>query len=181
MAKGEPMNPKCIGNKKGLIVVSIIAVFIIGAIVSYAEEPSLSVAIEWNPENPKGEGAFWLLYLSTRALYIEKHSSLYEKKEGPITPTFDEECEARKVVVESYRQIKESDKELNVPYFNDLDRIEKAGYLREYVWTYFYQFNWKKKPEDLKLEAFDKWRLVELKDHEAITKGRVTYVTSGKK
>jgi Tetratricopeptide repeat len=148
--------------------------------VSAAAPSALGVTINWNPANPENENAVWLAYLLARAAFMEKHEDLYEQKTGTIAPIFAEEVEARTTATQVYREMRQKDRELNVAYFNDLDRVAGGSYIREYVWTYLHQPTWGAVPDDLKLAEFDVWRKTNLPDHQAMTKGSISFSANAK-
>jgi hypothetical protein len=147
---------------------------------STAAPSALGVTINWSPAKPENENAIWLAYLATRAAFMEKHKDLYEQKTGTIAPIFAEEVEARTTATQVYREMRQKDKELNVAYFNDLERVASGSYIREYVWTYLHQPTWGATPGDLKLAEFDVWRKTNLPNHQAVTKGSISFGASAK-
>jgi tetratricopeptide repeat protein len=150
------------------------------ASASAAAPSALGVTINWSPAKPENENAIWLAYLAARTAFMEEHKDLYEQKTGTITPIFAEEVEARTTATQVYREMRQKDKELNAPYFNDLDRVASGSYMREYVWTYLHQPTWGAAPGDLKLAEFDVWRQTNLPHHQATTKGSISFGTSAK-
>ena len=57
-------------------------------------------------------------YVLARAHFVADYHRLYERKPGPITPTFAEELTARTDAVKIYREMLAKDSSLDVPYFN---------------------------------------------------------------
>jgi len=135
----------------------------------------LSITIHWSPQQSDREGALWLGYLTARANFIGEHRDLYAQKEGEITSTFAEEVEARTSAVHIYRELKAKDRTLNAPYFNDLDRVESNSFMREYVWTYLRRPTWTETPNELRLTEFDAWNATNLGNHQAMTKGSISF------
>ena len=62
----------------------------------------LDVAVNFQPNGTKGENAAWLGYVLARAHFVDDYHRLYERKPGPITPTFAEELTARTDAVKIY-------------------------------------------------------------------------------
>jgi hypothetical protein len=136
---------------------------------------ALGITINWSPGKPENENAVWLAYLTARAAFMEKHKDLYQQTAGKITPIFAEEVEARTTATLVYQEMRQKDKGLNVTYFNDLNRVASSSFMREYVWTYLRQSTWGTAPSDLKLAEFDAWRQTNLPNHQAITKGSISF------
>jgi tetratricopeptide (TPR) repeat protein len=125
--------------------------------------------------DPDKDGALWLGYLVGRSAYIDQHMSAYQQKVGVITPTFEEEVQARTQATLIYRELKQKNKESNDQYFGDLDQISSSGFMREYVWTYLHQDSWGNVPSDLRLAEFDQWRMAHLVGHKAIVRGNIAF------
>jgi Tetratricopeptide repeat len=147
---------------------------------SPAPAGALDVSINFNPGKGNHEDALWLGYLMARAAYIEKHRASYPQTTGIITPTFAEEVAARSSAATIYRELQQKDHDLKVAYFNDLSRVQSSSFMREYVWTYLHQPSWGAAPDDLRLTNFDEWRKANLADHQAITKGSISFGTNAK-
>ncbi len=137
-----------------------------------ATAPALRVAILWDPATPESERKLWTVYLYTRAATAARESSERALPAGERTASFDEELRARRVALGAYRQTLRTEPDYVSSYFADLDRVEAAGFLREYVWRYLKEASWAQ-PEDLQLTAFDAWRGEHLRDHVPVTHGRV--------
>jgi hypothetical protein len=137
-------------------------------------EAATKVAIVWDPATPEQESRIWLAYLFARAAFAVGESS-----EGPAAgereASFDEELRGRTTAVNMFRALKRNDAQLASAYFSDIDRVEAAGYLREYVWRYLRQTAWKTPPAGLDLAGFDTWRATHLPHHVAITHGRIAF------
>ena len=130
----------------------------------------LDVAILWDPSTPEAERSLWSVYLYTRAAQAAS-----EGDEGALAPgereaSFEEEVRARSMMVHAFRSLSPAQPSA---YFVDLDRIEASGFLREYVWRYLRAHSWTEQPQDLRLAAFDEWRATHLRDHVAVTHGRI--------
>jgi hypothetical protein len=137
-------------------------------------EAATKLAIVWDPATPEQESRIWLAYLFARAAFAVGESS-----EGPAAgereASFEEELRGRTTAVNMFRALKHNDAQLASAYFNDIDRVEAAGYLREYVWRYLRQTAWKTPPAGLDLAGFDTWRATHLPHHIAITHGRIAF------
>jgi len=132
------------------------------------------VTIMWDPATPVEENRIWLAYLFARAAYAVRENT-GEPVAGERDASFEEEVRGRSVALSTFRDLKHSDARLASVYFSDIDRVEAAGFLREYVWSYLHHDSWLSPPADLKLAAFDAWRADHLADHVAVTHGRITF------
>lgn len=141
---------------------------------SHAGHKGLTIAIDWSPTKPEKESV-WLGYLMARANYIAKHSDAYPQQVGPVIPSFEEEVEARTTVAKIYQELQTSGKDLNLAYFNDLHRVEQAGFMREYVWHYLHQRAWKQIPASIRMEAFETWQRSNLAKHKPMTRGGIRF------
>jgi hypothetical protein len=142
-----------------------------------ANEPadaSVKVAILWDPETPEGESKIWLAYLFARAAFAAN-----ETAGGPAVgereSSFEEEVRGRQIALTTFRAMKRDSAEPESVYFNDIDRVEAAGFLREYVWSYLRHPSWKSAPATLDLEGFETWRAEHLADHQPVTHGRIAF------
>jgi tetratricopeptide (TPR) repeat protein len=87
---------------------------------------------------------------------------------------------ARTTAVQIYRELKEKDSQLSVPYFDALSTVADNSFLREYVWTYLHEPEWSSPPGTLHLVDFMHWRAEHLAQHAVVTKGRVVFAANGK-
>lgn len=132
------------------------------------------VTIMWDPATPVEENRIWLAYLFARAAYAVRENT-GAAAAGERDASFEEEVRGRSVALSTFRDLKHSDARLASAYFSDIDRVEAAGFLREYVWSYLHHASWVTPPADLKLAAFDAWRAEHLPDHVPVTHGRITF------
>jgi tetratricopeptide (TPR) repeat protein len=164
-------------NNRQAKLIAVLAVLILSfppqpLCVLAAETNRLTVALHYDPDK---DGALWLGYLVARSAYVDQHMSAYEQKVGVITPTFEEEVQARTQATLIFRELEQKNKGSNDPYFGDLDQISSGGFMREYVWTYLHQDSWGNAPSDLRLAVFDQWRMTHLVDHKVITRGNIAF------
>jgi hypothetical protein len=137
-------------------------------------DAAMKVAIEWDPATPEQESRIWLAYLFARAAFAANESSAGPAV-GEREATFDEEVRGRTIAVSTFRELRRNDALLASVYFSDIDRVETAGFLREYVWSYLRQASWHAAPADLDLKAFDAWRATHLLEHVVVTHGRIAF------
>jgi hypothetical protein len=135
--------------------------------------PQLNVVILWDPATPQAERKLWTIYLYTRAAATAVESEHQSLPPGEHPASFNEEVRARLLAVNLYRELRSADPALFSVYFEDLDRVEAAGYLREYVWRYLKSASWAHPPDGLALASFDAWRAVHLAHHVPVTHGRI--------
>jgi hypothetical protein len=140
---------------------------------------AMRVAIVWDPATPEQESKIWLAYLFARAAYAAN-----EKTGGPDVgereASFEEEVRGRSIAVSTFRELRRNDAQLASVYFSDIDRVEAAGFLREYVWSYLRHESWLAAPADLDLQGFDDWRATHLLNHVPVTHGRIAFRLAAK-
>lgn len=131
------------------------------------------VAILYDPATPPAERKLWTIYLYTRAALVATQSDAAPLALGIRAPSFEGEVRARRVAVGLFRQLERDDPDFGSRYFDDLDQVESAGFMREYVWRYLRQPSWSGPPSGLQLAQFDAWRAVYLRHHVPVTHGRI--------
>jgi len=135
----------------------------------------MKVEIVWDPATPKPEGRIWMTYLFTRAAFAARERAEGDARPGEHDPSFEEEVRARAMALNAFREMRKQDPALVSSYFSDMDRIEKAGFLREYVWRYLRRDSWDQVPIGLDLSGFDEWRETELASHVVVTHGGIAF------
>lgn len=140
-----------------------------------ADVAQTHMALVLDAATPEQERPLWMTYLYARAAHAA--SALGDRTPAPGEPvaSFEEEVRARTVAVHAYRSLRDRDGQPASAYFSDLDRVEAAGFLREYVWHYLRQASWGAEPAGLALDAFDAWRAVHLPHHVPVTHGRLAW------
>lgn len=141
-------------------------------------EAATKVAILWDPATPEQEGRIWLAYLFARAAFAVSDGSA-QPVAGEREASFEEELRGRSIAVSTFRALRRNDAQLASAYFSDIDRVEAAGFLREYVWSYLRRESWQSTPAALNLAGFEAWRLTHLPDHVAVTHGRIAFRLAG--
>ena len=137
-------------------------------------EAAMKVAIVWDPATPVQESRIWLAYLFARAAYAVGESGA-DPVVGEREASFEEEMRGRTMAVNMFREQKRNDARLASVYFSDIDRVEAAGFLREYVWSYLRRASWKTPPAGLNLDEFNAWRATHLTNHIPVTHGRIAF------
>jgi hypothetical protein len=137
-------------------------------------DSSVKVAILWDPETPEEESKIWLAYLFARAAFAAN-----ETAGGPAVgereSSFEEEVRGRQIALTTFRAMKHDSAPPESAYFNDIDRVEAAGFLREYVWSYLRHPSWNSTPDKLDLVGFETWRAEHLTNHQPVTHGRIAF------
>lgn len=169
--------------RRGAVVAAIATIAALGATTSVTavagsvgavgSAPQLNVVILWDRATPPAERKLWTIYLYTRAAATAVESEHESFPPGEHEASFNEEVRARLLAVNLYRELRSSDPAFFSVYFEDLDRVEAAGYLREYVWRYLKSASWKHPPDGLALASFDTWRVAYLAHHVPVTHGRI--------
>ncbi|HTX23622.1 MAG TPA: hypothetical protein VMD03_03110 [Steroidobacteraceae bacterium] len=142
-------------------------------ITDASSAPQLDVVMQWDPKTPPSERELWTMYLYTRAAAAAVAMEHERLPVGEHAASFDEEFRARLLALSLYRQLRRSQPAPASRYFEDLDRIATAGYLREYVWRYLRSASWTRAPDGLALARFDAWRATHLRHHVPVTHGRI--------
>jgi hypothetical protein len=122
----------------------------------------------YDPSLSQEELPLWLAYLGGRTSYREKHK-LPSPPSGEIIPTFEEEVSARGVAAAFYSVMKPP----RNPYWGDVAKVEKAGFLKQYVWIYLHRPSWSSAERPTDLERFRKWSASNLRSHKSETRGRL--------
>jgi hypothetical protein len=118
----------------------------------------------------------WMAYLLARLAYVVKHPAEYPSGgHGQLVATFSEELAGRAAAVEVYQQMRSQGKNDRDAYWEDVVKVSKAGFLPEYVWTYFRKPSWKESVAPKKLAPFTSWQRSNLASHRPATYGGITY------
>jgi hypothetical protein len=138
-------------------------------------EAATKVSIVWDPATPEQESRIWLGYLYARAAF-----AVSENRGVPVAgahdASFEEELRGRIIAVNTFRELKRKGAMLASGYFSDIDRVDAAGFLREYVWSYLKRDSWKTAPPNLDMQGFNLWRAQNLgSDHVAVTHGTIAF------
>ena len=118
----------------------------------------------------------WLTYLLGRLSYVTQHPSEYPAHgHGLVIPTLPEEFTGRRTAVEAYQEMLHAGKITRDPYWDDVVKVSQAGFLLEYVWTYFHKPAWNAVKPPKKLAQFEQWRKANLAAHRPATYGGLAY------
>jgi hypothetical protein len=107
----------------------------------------------------------WVVYSLARAA-----CQLEVGAENPSrVSTYACEFMARRLLAESWAEERLADRALRDSYLDALVEVHTAGFLPEYVVTYFGRGDWVL-PDDLDVAAFTAWRRTHLKGHRPATR-----------
>lgn len=160
-------------RKQGAFFALTFAVVLNGCVTS---RPRPKVTVNWDSRagQSKEQSAVWLGYLIARANYIKQHENEYADVKGILIPHFAEEVDARSKAARTYEELSAKDKKLHDDYFEDLVKVEEAGFMEEYVWTYLRQSTWADSERPSKLAEFASWKEANLPNHRAVTYGSIS-------
>lgn len=127
------------------------------------------VAISIDPADEAVEsGAVWVAYAIIRLQY-RTENNLPLPPRGEILPGFVEEITGRTQALNVYRELKEKNPGLMDRYWEDLLKVEAAGFIAPYVWANHRHPHWPKSERPADLDKFQKWRKKNLKGHKPQT------------
>jgi hypothetical protein len=155
-----------------LFIIAIIAALALPTRLPASGKVEFTLDVEPNVPST----AVWMAYLLTRLAYVTKHPSEYPaNSKGRVVATFPEELSARITGVEVYQKMLKQGKNPRDPYWDDVVLVAFAGYLPEYVWTYFRKPSWNQAAAPKKLAQFDAWRRTNIPSHRPVTYGAIEY------
>ena len=139
----------------------------------------LTITVLWDDAMSTRESGLWIGYLFARMDFIGRNGGRYQRAPGVIVPIFDEEVFARSEAAKIYRNLKQANKSMESNYFNELEKIDAAGYMPEYVWRYLRRPEWAAPADNLRTADFERWSRGNISaSHAPETKGRVIFQTS---
>ncbi len=118
----------------------------------------------------------WMSYLLARLAYVTKHPAEYPNSgRGQLVATFREETAGRDAALAIYQQMRSQGKNERDAYWEDVVKVARAGFLPEYVWTYFRKPSWPESATPRKLAQFSAWQRTNLASHRPVTYGGLAY------
>lgn len=138
----------------------------------------LTVTVLWDNAMTGKEAGIWMGYLFARMKYVSNHGGQYARVAGVVAPRYEEEVHARTEAVHIYRDIRARKPEMAAPYFDALDKVEAAGFMREYVWQFLRRPEWAAPNSPLRSVEFEHWARDALRDHRVETRGRIALTHS---
>jgi hypothetical protein len=140
--------------------------------VPAAPEPVQEASIDVETTSDTASVAAWLAYAVELTRFSGDHPETRPPCGGPLTPGFAAELAARQAALREYALRAAGDRTSN--YWNELARIDAAGFLDEYVWHYLRNERWDiTPPASLDLDAFGQFRERELATHVVQSGARV--------
>lgn len=133
----------------------------------------LTVSVLWDDAMTNKQAGVWMGYLFARVQYVSDHARDYPNVPGIVQARFEEEVHARGEAVEIYRDIRTRKPEMANEYFDALERVHAAGFMREYVWHYLKQPEWSAPAGTLRASEFQAWSAQHIPNHRAETRGRI--------
>lgn len=112
----------------------------------------------------------WLFYASARAMWIDGKFTETFPDRGPYRYSFSEEVYARRYLVGFWLSLKQRIPAPVDQYFDELAAVDRAGFLKEYVWRHFFSDQWFESSDGLRLDAFTQWENENLPGHTAQTR-----------
>jgi hypothetical protein len=132
------------------------------------QEASIEVDSHYDPET----AALWLTYALELVKFSREHPETRPACGGRLVPGYAAEYAARRLALQEYRARDASKRTSR--YFDDLARIDDAGFLEEYVWLNLRNDRWDHAPPvELQLESFEQFRAQELGAHVVESGARV--------
>lgn len=116
----------------------------------------------------------WMGYAGARSAWIDAY---FERYPDAIHYAYshEEELNARKALVETWRTLKAKSPGLGDSYLDTLLRVQADGFLAEYVWYYLRDPQWHDVPASLRMAEFGSWRRAHLKGHRPETRAAITF------
>ena len=137
-----------------------------------AAQPVQEASIDVEPTTDTASVAAWLAYAIELTRSSGDHPDMRPPCGGWLIPGFAAELAARQAALREYRLRAAAERTSN--YFNELDRVDAAGFLDEYVWHYLRNDRWDSTPPpDLAPDAFGQFRERELAAHMVQSGARV--------
>jgi hypothetical protein len=131
-----------------------------------APPPSAEASIEMTAGGDPADAAMWAAYAVELARYAREHPEDAPPCGGVLEPPYPLEVEARRAALREYRARPANGRRSS--YFQALSKVETAGFLDEYVWTYLHRDAWgATPPHELSMGAFAEFQSRELGSHAA--------------
>ena len=123
-------------------------------------------SIEMSAGGEPADAAMWLAYGVELDKYVREHPEVGPPCGGILEPPYPLEVDARRAALREYRARPANGRRSS--YFQALSKVDAAGFLDEYVWTYLHRDAWgTTPPHELSMGAFEEFRARELGSHAA--------------
>lgn len=137
-----------------------------------ARPAAQDASIDVDATTDNSAAAAWLAYAVELTRFSREHPETRPPCGGSLVPGFEAELAARQVALRDYRLHDAAARTSS--YFNELERVEAAGFLDEYVWHYLRNERTDTTPPlSLDLGAFEQFRQRELATHAVQSGARV--------
>lgn len=178
--KGEPWierarhnGPKWLMLRKKLIAVIAISIATLGPAAAQSGDDKVKITITLDEAGLKGKpesvlGA-WMGYGIARANWLSENVLVKPDAVESYHRCFEEELAGRESLAKIWIELKQSNSKLSDEYLDQIVSVRRVGFLSEYVWSYLGSADWKQAPEQLRLEAFEKWKATNLPGHKPQT------------
>lgn len=134
--------------------------------VEPAAPPPAEASIEMNASGDPADASMWLAYAVELTKYAREHPEAAPPCGGIFEAPYQVEVDARLAALREYRARPANGRRSG--YFQLLSKVEAAGFLDEYVWTYLHRDAWGTvPPHELSMGAFEEFRARELAAHAA--------------
>jgi hypothetical protein len=128
---------------------------------------------------PKNVTSAWLGYAMARAKWISDNVPAGSDLAKSYARTFDEEVAGRVALATIWSELKVAEAGLADVYLDQLQAVNDATYVREYVWTYLRSSAWQTEPGSLRLPLFQEWASGHLHEHQPETHADARVVVPG--
>jgi hypothetical protein len=142
--------------------------------VAHAQDGKRHVSITIGQYPTDVEMLAWTAYGVSLGDWVNKNRVADTAPEGPFVPTFEAELYARQAQLTIWRELNES-KPQPLSYMNEMQRVQAAGFLREYIWHYHRQRTWQAQPTELRMDAFLEWQASHLRGHTPQTGAHISF------
>lgn len=123
-------------------------------------------SIEMDASGDPADAAMWLAYAVELSRNAREHPESAPPCGGTFEPPYQVEVDARLAALREYRARPANGRRSG--YFSLLSKVEAAGFLDEYVWSYLHRDAWgTSPPHELSMGAFEEFRTRELGTHVA--------------
>jgi hypothetical protein len=123
-------------------------------------------SIEMSAGSDAADAAMWLAYAVELSKFSREHPDAGPPCGGLLEPPFELEVAARQAALREYRARPANGRRSS--YFDTLARVDAAGLLDEYVWSYLHKDAWgASPPHEMSMASFEEFRARELGAHAA--------------
>jgi hypothetical protein len=154
-----------------------VALAIIGTAISidsFAQGDKRQINISIGKFPSDMEMMAWTAYGISLGDWVNRNRIADSASEGPFVPSFDAELHARQKQLVIWRELNEKER-YSLRYMDEMQQVESAGFLREYIWHFHRRPGWATPPAGLQMEAFSQWQANHLRGHTPQTGARIVF------